>query len=117
MKLSRTEKILGIILLILWIALFTSVIESVAEVPRKNWIIIKLHRNYGISNTERNTLLHEYNILVKIAVYINNEMILATEKKDTERIRLLAITRKKYKIAYKDFLTRAEIFIKSKKGI
>ena len=118
MKLSRTEKILGIILLVLWIVLFTAVIESVAEGPNKKWVASRLLRDYGwVGNIKRDSLLREYRTLGNIAGRIKTELRTAIESKDAERTKALIATCKRLEIAIRDFLDRSETFIKTHKGI
>lgn len=119
MKLSRMEKILGIILLVLWVALFTLVIDSVAEVtPNEKWVVSHLFRDYGWrGNIKRDNLLCEYRTLAKIVDRVKTELKAAIENKDAERTKALITTCKRLKIAIKDFFDRSKTFIKTNKGI
>lgn len=124
MKLDKTEKLLGIVLLALWIALFTLVSSSFAEVPvedwahREAWVVTKLHRDFGwVGNEERDALLREYNTLGEIAAHIHNELTTAADSKNEDRTKALVATYKRLETAIKDFIVRSETFIRAKRGI
>ena len=118
MKLSRTEKILGIILLALWVALFTLVVESVAEGPNEKWVASHLLKDYGWrDNIKRDNLLCEYRTLAEIVDRVKTELKAAIESKDAERTKALIAACVRLEIAIRDFLDRSETFIKTHKGI
>ena len=119
MKLSNTEKILGIIILVLFIALVTLVVESVAaERPDEAWVVERLQRDYGfLGNLDRNELWNEYDTLCEVWTLIYNARSAAIENGDIERIKALIIAMDRFETALTDFLIRAETFIKTNKGI